>query len=902
MKHMKKLLVFFIAIGFFASCEEEETSYALQDVSAPTNVKAIFDIAQDDSGTVSVTPTAVGATSYQIFFGETANETPVTVAPGETVSYTYPEGEYTLRIVAVGLTGLTSELSRIVTISFKAPTELTADIVVTPANPFEITVTPSATNVTVYDVFFGDVENEEPTTIMATESIKHIYAEAGDYVVRIVARGAGAATTEITQTVTISGAADPIVLPITFDDLGVNYAFGTFNGSSFEIVDNPSLTGANTVASKVGAITNSGQAFEGGAFNLGTPVDFSGTNKTITMKFWSNVAVPILLKFEGGLNAARDNEVVANHGGTGWEVVTFNFATNAVKSFINGAADNGEVFVPVGQYATMVIFVDGPGNTAGTFYIDDIARGATVSAAKPQLPINFQSTTLDYIINGFGSSNFGPIPAAIINNPDASGINTSTKVLEIEKLAGAQTFAGASIPLEGAIDFSSGTTVKIKVWSPRIGTPIRFKIEDSSSAKDANGNPVIFAEVEVNSSVASAWEELSFNMNNPLVGAFNTSISFDIAILFPDFGNSGAGEKFYFDDIIVTSGSGGGTTGGTGETVFPVNFESATGGAASRWNIFENADNPALEIITNPDASGANTSATVAKFTARVGGQPFAGTETPLQTPFTLNSANSIVKIMVWKSVISDVGIKFANAAGGSTGEIKVANTLINQWEELTFDFSGVIGDPNNTNIKFLVVFPDFNARTQETVSYFDNITLGSSVGGSGGTAGTAPSVAAPSPTLAAANVISMFSNAYTNVPVDTWRTSWSSATLEDITIAGNDTKKYSGLDFVGIEATTTTINASAMTHFHTDVWSSDFTSFSIKLVDFGANGVFGGGDDVEHQIDIATPARGQWVSVDIRLSDFTGLTTRANIAQLIYVGTPTGSNTVFIDNVYFHN
>jgi hypothetical protein len=161
---------------------------------------------------------------------------------------------------------------------------------------------------------------------------------------------------------------------------------------------------------------------------------------------------------------------------------------------------------------------------------------------------------------------------------------------------------------------------------------------------------------------------------------------------------------------------------------------------------------------------------------------------------------------------------------------------------------------------------------------------------------------ASPNPTLPASKVISMFSDAYTNVTVDTWRTSWSSATLTDVSISGNATKKYSALNFVGIEATSTPINATAMTHFHTDVWSSDFTEFKIKLVDFGANGSFGGGDDVEHEITIASPAKNTWVSLDIPLSQFTGLTTRAHIAQLIYVGAPSGNNTVYVDNVYFHN
>ncbi|MDP5230522.1 MAG: hypothetical protein NWQ38_09025 [Cellulophaga sp.] len=202
MKHIKKLLVFFIAIGLLGSCDDEETSYALQDVSAPTNVKAIFNIAQDDTGTVTVTPTAEGATSYQIFFGDTTDETPVTSTPGQMVTHVYSEGEYTLRIVAIGLTGLTSELSRIVTISFRAPTDLVATIDVTPTNPLEITVTPNATNATVYDIFFGESENEEATTIMAGESVTYTYATPGEYTVRIVARGAGAATIEITETVT----------------------------------------------------------------------------------------------------------------------------------------------------------------------------------------------------------------------------------------------------------------------------------------------------------------------------------------------------------------------------------------------------------------------------------------------------------------------------------------------------------------------------------------------------------------------------------------------------------------------------------------------------------------------------------------------------------------------------
>lgn len=163
----------------------------------------------------------------------------------------------------------------------------------------------------------------------------------------------------------------------------------------------------------------------------------------------------------------------------------------------------------------------------------------------------------------------------------------------------------------------------------------------------------------------------------------------------------------------------------------------------------------------------------------------------------------------------------------------------------------------------------------------------------------TEPLTAAPTPTLPAANVISMFSNAYTNVPVDTWQTSWSSGVLTNIQIQGNDTKKYSNLDFVGIESTTSQINATNMLYFHVDAWTPNMTLFRVKLVDFGANAAYGGGDDVEHEI-VFTPTLTSWNSYHIPLSDFTGLITKGHIAQLIFSGQPIGGGTLFVDNVYF--
>ena len=167
------------------------------------------------------------------------------------------------------------------------------------------------------------------------------------------------------------------------------------------------------------------------------------------------------------------------------------------------------------------------------------------------------------------------------------------------------------------------------------------------------------------------------------------------------------------------------------------------------------------------------------------------------------------------------------------------------------------------------------------------------------------PPSPAPTPSHAADSVISLFSDTYTDATVDTWSASWDQADVEDVQIGGNTTKKYTNLVFAGIEFTSSTIDASEMTHFRMDFWTPDATgdpaAFRIKLVDFGAGGVFGGGDDTEHELTLTAAtdpalATGQWVSFDIPLSAFTGLTNRGHLAQLIISGDP---NTVFIDNVY---
>lgn len=153
----------------------------------------------------------------------------------------------------------------------------------------------------------------------------------------------------------------------------------------------------------------------------------------------------------------------------------------------------------------------------------------------------------------------------------------------------------------------------------------------------------------------------------------------------------------------------------------PVTFEPAEFGANWNWKVFENGSNPPLLMVANPDTTGLNPSATVARFDAQQFGAPFAGCETMHGTDigtFTIDANNKIIRIMVYKTTVSDVGIKLVRFDNWSLGEIKIPNTKTNEWEQLEFDFSAHMGNTYDQ----MVIFPDFTGRPEDRIIYFDNI------------------------------------------------------------------------------------------------------------------------------------------------------------------------------------
>jgi hypothetical protein len=171
----------------------------------------------------------------------------------------------------------------------------------------------------------------------------------------------------------------------------------------------------------------------------------------------------------------------------------------------------------------------------------------------------------------------------------------------------------------------------------------------------------------------------------------------------------------------------------------------------------------------------------------------------------------------------------------------------------------------------------------------------------------TVPTVAAPTPTKPAADVVSLFSNAYADVPVGEWSTGWDTADVADILVAGDDVKEYTftdaitGLGFAGINFDgTNALDGTGFTHMRLDVWTPDVTSLRIKLVDFGGDGFTPGTNDSEGIVD-RTLTQGVWQTLEFPISDFqaTGLAGVTELSQIILESTVAGVK-LYLDNLYF--
>lgn len=444
------------------------------------------------------------------------------------------------------------------------------------------------------------------------------------------------------------------------------------------------------------------------------------------------------------------------------------------------------------------------------------------------------------------------------------------------------------------VDASAMTHIHLDVWSGNF-TFFGIKLVDFGADGAFGGGDDVEFQINYEMPEKEQWVSYDIPLSDFVDLTTRSNIGQYILVAQPSGGATLFVDNMYFYD---ENGGGGGATEPTMAAPTPTVPEGAV------VSLFSDAYTDVTVDTWRTDWSAATFEDVLVDGnpTKKYSDLDFVGIETQIN-PVDASAATHL-HLDVWSADFTFFGIKLVDFGadgvfgGGDDVEHQINFDTPQQSEWIGYDipladFTGLTTRSNLAQY-ILVAQPPGNATIFVDNMYFYNEN--------GGGNATEPTMAAPAPTLPAENVISIFSDAYDDVMVDTWRTDWSSATFEDVTIADNATKKYSDLDFVGIESTTNTVDVSTMTHIHLDVWSADYSFFGIKLVDFGADASPGGGDDTEFQVNFDMPAQGEWVSLDIPLTEFTDLMNRMNIAQYILVGQPTGTTTVFVDNIYFHN
>lgn len=516
MKNFKLIISLFV-LSFFIGCTNEDDSVSLDDVNAPTNLSALMTIKQDNSGKVTIIPRGEGVTQYEVYFGDGTTE-PGIVNPGGSVIHTYAEGVYQVRIVGMAINGEKSEVTQELTVSFLPPTNLNVTIAPVPGDNMSISVQATADLETYFQAYFGENPNQVPIDFMQGETITHTYASVGTFTVRVVALSGGAATTEFQQDVTIT---NPVLLPVTFESSTLNYAFTNFGGANTTVVSNPDVSAGNGSTKAARLTKNNGAEVWAGSFiELGAPIDFSSMQK-IKIKAWSpQSGIVVKMKLENLANPNINTEVdVTNTTANAWEELIFDFTG------INNA----------NNYQRVVLFFNFGNNGTGlNYYFDDIEL--TSGAETVALPLTFQSSTLTYTFTDFGGA-----VASVVNNPDATGINTSSKVGQLVKTNGAQVWAGSFIELGNPINFATMQKIKMKIWSPQAGIVVKLKLENLL-------NSSINTELDVTTTVANGWEELTYDFT----GIVNSN-NYQRVVVFFNFGNAGTGTTYYFDDIKLSN-------------------------------------------------------------------------------------------------------------------------------------------------------------------------------------------------------------------------------------------------------------------------------------------------------------------------------------------------------------
>jgi hypothetical protein len=530
MKTINKIFTLLFFFTAFVSCNKdfmEETDF---EIVAPSNVSASFSITQDNSGLVTITPTAQGALSFDVDFGDgTAIETGL--ATGKSVKHTYTEATHSVGITAKGLNNLKANATVELVVSFKAPQNLVVAITNDESVSKKVNVVATADYATTFDFLPGETDAVAVSAnIGGTASFT--YKAAGTYSVKVIAKGGAITTTDYTADFEVTALLQPTTSAATPKDRPSSSVKSVYSASySASSVTNfdgfPDWGQAGQGSSWAEFDLNGDKmlqyinlSYQGNQFDA---VDVSGM-EFVHMDVWTADAEKIELSIINTSRAGTDDDpkekpIVKDLVKDQW---------NSIDISLKDYTDLNLNITAVDQLK----YVGTPW-AGGSVFIDNVYF---YKASEVKLPIRFDQ---EEKFAGVGGA-----AVELSTDPDDSS-NVTAKVTN-----GGNDWETAEIILDVPISISSGGDNKysVKIYSPdEAQHALMIKLEQSGDNE--------YIELSQNFT-GKGWNTINFDMSTvtaqawPNPGAaWDGTADFKKLVFFIDGGSATPG-VYHIDDII----------------------------------------------------------------------------------------------------------------------------------------------------------------------------------------------------------------------------------------------------------------------------------------------------------------------------------------------------------------
>ncbi len=573
----------------------------------------------------------------------------------------------------------------------------------------------------------------------------------------------------------------PISLPITWDQGGVDYTTSSFGGntnSTPTVVDPTDATNTVLKINKpVGSQTWAGTTLGNGAVNNGgfpTAIPMTATDHFMTIRVRSTKpsGTQMMAKIENYTNNGifvekRVNTTVAAGQ---WENMVFDFSTGDQP--INYADIYGKIsFFPD--------FGNGGSNT-DDYYIDNVAFGLppVISSFAPTSETSGNTVTISgNNFTGATAVSFGGSPATsftVVNDNTitavvgvgASGVVRVTTPVSFEELAGFTFIAPLTAPT--VISFTptsaaSGATVTITGTNFTTASAVNFGGDAATSFSVVNST-TITAVVDLGASGSVAVTNpdgvgslagFTYIPPAPTVASFTPADAGGFATVtitgtnFIDvsavtFGGTAAGSFTVVNPTTITAVVGAGTSGvvavtnpgGTGTRVgftfnAPISLPIDFGNAGVDYTTTDFGGS--ISAIATDPLNGANG---VLRITKPPGAQSWAGSTLGkdfapkvnnggLTAPIPFTATDKVITARVYSPYAGSIPIrcKVENTANGAIAfETDAFATVQNGWSTLYWNMSGVNTSNTYEKISFFV---DFGAAgNAASIFYLDDVAF----------------------------------------------------------------------------------------------------------------------------------------------------------------------------------